>query len=185
MYAFLVKVLPSGASYDYGGSGATLTSNTTLLAHGRGTSQGWTTSTGLIPEDGFYRFRFVNGSFDASGGKALGANPVPMAFGEVYTALQTGAVDGQDNPLPTVQKSKFYEVTKQIVLTNHLVDLNYVTISKKVWDKLTPAQQATVQKAADAAARGGAAMAGAGTTVVKATAVSNAKTKGNKGFLSF
>jgi len=74
VYAFLVKVLPSGASYDYGGSGATLNSNTTLLAHGRGTSQGWTTSTGLIPEDGFYRFRFVNGSFDASGGKALGAN---------------------------------------------------------------------------------------------------------------
>jgi hypothetical protein len=74
VYAFLVKVLPSGASYDYGGSGATLSSNTTLLAHGRGTSQGWTTSTGLIPEDGFYRFRFVNGSFDASGGKALGAH---------------------------------------------------------------------------------------------------------------
>ena len=88
-------------------------------------------------------------------GKALGANPVPMAFGEVYTALQTGAVDGQDNPLPTVQKSKFYEVTKQIVLTNHLVDLNYVTISKKVWDKMTPAQQATMQKAADAAAESG------------------------------
>ncbi len=88
-------------------------------------------------------------------GKALGANPVPMAFGEVYTALQTGAVDGQDNPLPTVQKSKFYEVTKQIVLTNHLVDLNYVTISQKVWNKLSADQQATVQKAADAAAESG------------------------------
>ena len=74
VYAFLVKVAPSGATYDYGGSGATLSSNTTLLAHGRGTSQGWTTSTGLIPEDGFYRFRFVNGSFDASGGFALGAH---------------------------------------------------------------------------------------------------------------
>ena len=73
VYAFLVKVLPSGASYDYGGSGSTLASNTTLLAHGRGKSQGWTTSTGLIPEDGFYRFRFVNGTFDASGGYALGA----------------------------------------------------------------------------------------------------------------
>ena len=74
VYAFLVKVLPSGASYDYGGSGSTLASNTTLLSHGRGRSQGWTTSTGLIPEDGFYRFRFVNGSFDASGGYALGAD---------------------------------------------------------------------------------------------------------------
>ena len=47
-------------------------------------------------------------------GKALGANPTPMAFTEVYTALQTGAVDGQDNPLPTVVDAKFYEVTKQI-----------------------------------------------------------------------
>ncbi|BCX18463.1 MAG: hypothetical protein KatS3mg117_2145 [Geminicoccaceae bacterium] len=71
-------------------------------------------------------------------GKALGANPVPMAFTEVYTALQTGAIDAQDNPLPTVRDSKFYEVTKQIVLTSHLVDLNYLAFSKKVWDKLTP-----------------------------------------------
>ncbi len=88
-------------------------------------------------------------------GKALGANPVPMAFTEVYTALQTGAIDGQDNPLPTDKDSKFYEVTKQIVLTSHLVDLNYLAFSKKVWDGLTPEQQATVQKAADDAAEVG------------------------------
>lgn len=85
-------------------------------------------------------------------GKALGASPTPLAFAEVYTALQTGAVDGQDNPLPTVVDKKFYEVTKQIVLTSHLVDLNYIAISKKFWDKLTPAQQAQMQKAADQAA---------------------------------
>ncbi|CZF86072.1 Sialic acid-binding periplasmic protein SiaP precursor [Grimontia marina] len=85
-------------------------------------------------------------------GKALGANPTPMAFAEVYTALQTGAVDGQDNPLPTDKDAKFYEVTKQIVLTGHLVDLNYIAISKKVWDKFTPEQQATLQKASDDAA---------------------------------
>lgn len=85
-------------------------------------------------------------------GKALGASPLPMAFTEVYTALQTGAIDGQDNPLPTNKDSKFYEVTKQIVLTSHLVDLNYLAFSKKVWDGLTPEQQATVQKAADDAA---------------------------------
>lgn len=84
-------------------------------------------------------------------GKALGANPLPMAFTEVYTALQTGAIDGQDNPLPTDRDSKFYEVTKQIVLTSHLVDQNYVAFSKKVWDKLSPAQQAAVQKGADEA----------------------------------
>lgn len=85
-------------------------------------------------------------------GKALGANPTPMAFTEVYTALQTGAVDGQDNPLPTVVDAKFYEVTKQIVLTSHLVDLNYIALSKAAWDAMTPEQQATVQAAADAAA---------------------------------
>ncbi|SMC98749.1 TRAP transporter substrate-binding protein DctP [Rhizobium sp. RU36D] len=85
-------------------------------------------------------------------GNALGASAVPVAFGEIYTALQSGAIDGQDNPLPTVRDSKFYEVTKQIVLTSHLVDLNYLALSKKVWDAMTPEQQAATQKAADAAA---------------------------------
>ena len=88
-------------------------------------------------------------------GRALGANPVPMAFTEVYTGLQTGAIDGQDNPLPTDKDSKFYEVTKQIVLTSHLVDQNYLAFSKKVWDRLTPKQRAIVQKAADDAAESG------------------------------
>ena len=88
-------------------------------------------------------------------GKALGAAPTPMAFTEVYTALSTGAVDGQDNPLPTVVDAKFYEVTKQIALTSHLVDLNYIAFSKEVWDGLTPDQQLTVQRAADAAAAWG------------------------------
>ncbi len=85
-------------------------------------------------------------------GRALGANPTPVAFTEIYTALQTGSVDGQDNPLPTVVDSKFYEVTSQIALTSHLVDLNYIAFSKAVWDSLTPEQQATVQEAATAAA---------------------------------
>jgi tripartite ATP-independent transporter DctP family solute receptor len=85
-------------------------------------------------------------------GKALGASPTPLAFTEVYTALSTGAVDGQDNPLPTVVDKKFYEVTKQIALTSHLVDLNYIAFSKETWDGLTMEQQMTVQRAADAAA---------------------------------
>ena len=88
-------------------------------------------------------------------GKALGASPTPMAFGEVYTSLSTGAVDGQDNPLPTVVDAKFYEVTKQIALTSHLVDLNYIAFSKEVWDGLDADQQLTVQRAADAAAAWG------------------------------
>ena len=85
-------------------------------------------------------------------GAALGASPTPMAFTEVYTALATGAVDGQDNPLPTVVDAKFYEVTKQIALTSHLVDLNYIAFSLETWNSLTPDQQLTVQRAADAAA---------------------------------
>ncbi|MEK9710245.1 MAG: TRAP transporter substrate-binding protein DctP [Alphaproteobacteria bacterium] len=85
-------------------------------------------------------------------GKALGASPTPLAFSEVYTALASGAVDGQDNPLPTVVDKKFYEVTKQISLTSHLVDLNYIAFSKETWDSLSPEQQMTVQRAADAAA---------------------------------
>lgn len=88
-------------------------------------------------------------------GKALGASPTPMSFSEVYTALSTGAVDGQDNPLPTVVDAKFYEVTNQIVLTSHLVDLNYIALSKAVWDGMSPEHQATVQAAADAAAEAG------------------------------
>jgi TRAP-type C4-dicarboxylate transport system substrate-binding protein len=85
----------------------------------------------------------------------VGAMPTARACTEIYTALQTGSVDGQDNPLPTVVDAKFYEVTKQIVLTSHLVDLNYVAFSKAVWDKLTPEQQAAVQKAAEDAAESG------------------------------
>lgn len=88
-------------------------------------------------------------------GSALGASPTPMAFGEVYTALSTGAVDGQDNPLPTVVDAKFYEVTNQIVLTSHLVDLNYIAISAAVFNGMTPEQQEAVQAAADAAAEAG------------------------------
>lgn len=81
-------------------------------------------------------------------GRALGANPTPMAFTEVYTGLQTGAIDGQDNPMPTDKDKKFYEVTKQIVLTGHLVDMNFLAFSQKVWDGLTADQQATVMKSA-------------------------------------
>lgn len=88
-------------------------------------------------------------------GRALGANPTPMAFTEVYTALQTGSVDGQDNPLPTVVDAKFYEVTEQIALTRHLVDLNYLAISKETWDEFSEEQQAIVQQAATDAASAG------------------------------
>lgn len=81
-------------------------------------------------------------------GKALGASPTPVAFGEIYTALQTGAIDGQDNPLPTDKAAKFYEVTNQIVLTSHLVDAVFLSISSSTWAKLSDAQKAKVKVAA-------------------------------------
>lgn len=84
-------------------------------------------------------------------GTALGANPTAMAYAEVYTGLQTGAIDGQDNPLPNVENMKFYEVMSQIVLTSHLVGFDLLTISSKVWNELSPEAQAKVQAAADAA----------------------------------
>ncbi len=84
-------------------------------------------------------------------GEAMGANPTPVAFAELYTALQSGAVDGQDNPLPTSRTMKFYEVTKQFVLTNHLVGYDVFSVSAKIWDAMSPAQQQAFQAAADKA----------------------------------
>ena len=84
-------------------------------------------------------------------GEALGATATPLAFGEVYLGLKTGTIDGQDNPLPTVRAAKFYEVTKQLVLTHHLVDGLFVSISNKAWNALTAAQKTKVQAAAQAA----------------------------------
>ena len=84
-------------------------------------------------------------------GEALGANPTPMAYAEVYTGLQTGAIDGQDNPLPNVKNMKFYEVMSQIVLTSHLVGYDLLTISNEVWTGFTDEQRTMVQSAADKA----------------------------------
>ena len=84
-------------------------------------------------------------------GETLGATATPLAFGEVYMGLKTGTIDGQDNPLPTVRAAKFYEVTKQLVLTNHLVDSLYIAIANKTWNGLTAAQKQAVKTAAQAA----------------------------------
>ena len=84
-------------------------------------------------------------------GEALGATATPLAFGEVYLGLKTGTIDGQDNPLPTVRAAKFYEVTKQLVLTNHLVDGIFIAISDKAWKAMTSAQQKKVMAASEAA----------------------------------
>ncbi|MGI3166955.1 TRAP transporter substrate-binding protein DctP [Pseudooceanicola sp. 200-1SW] len=84
-------------------------------------------------------------------GKSLGANPVPIPYTELYTALQSGVVDGQDNPLPNNRQMKFDEVTDQIVLTGHNVGFGMLLVSSRVWDDLSDAQKATMQAAADKA----------------------------------
>ncbi len=85
--------------------------------------------------------------------RRLGANPVPMAFGEVFTALETGAVDGQENPLPLIEATKFYEVQKYVTLTRHAYSPTPVLMSKQVWDGLNGDEQALLQTCA-AEARG-------------------------------
>ena len=80
-------------------------------------------------------------------GEALGANPTPLAFSELYTALQTGAVDGQDNPLPTDVSAKFYEVAPYVAITNHVVDSIIPMINKDKWNSLTDAQKQAVTDA--------------------------------------
>jgi TRAP-type C4-dicarboxylate transport system substrate-binding protein len=81
-------------------------------------------------------------------GKAIGANPVAMDYAEVYTGLQTGAIDAQDNPLPNDKLMKFYEVTNQIVLTGHNIGFGLLLIGSSVFDKLTGAEQKRMREVA-------------------------------------
>jgi TRAP-type C4-dicarboxylate transport system substrate-binding protein len=73
--------------------------------------------------------------------RACGANPTPIAFAEVYLALQNGTVDAQENPLPTIEAKKFYEVQKNIILTGHISDALLTVISPGTMSKLSPAEQ--------------------------------------------
>lgn len=84
-------------------------------------------------------------------GKSLGANPTPMAYAETYTGLQTGSIDGQDNPLPNVQNMKFYEVMSQIVLTSHLIGYDLLSMNLKAWNAMGAAKQKSFQSAVDKA----------------------------------
>jgi tripartite ATP-independent transporter DctP family solute receptor len=78
----------------------------------------------------------------------LGANPTPMALGEVYLGLQQGVVDAQENPIPTIHVHKFYEVAKQISLTNHIYAPIPLSISERRWQSLSASDQMAVVKAA-------------------------------------
>src|SRR6476661_1502671 len=80
---------------------------------------------------------------------AFKANPVPMAFGELYSALETRTVDGEENPYTVILSNKFYEVQKYVSATNHTFTQNIILVSKIFWDKLTPAEQKMMQEAYD------------------------------------
>jgi tripartite ATP-independent transporter DctP family solute receptor len=80
--------------------------------------------------------------------KTFKANPLPMPFAELYNALESKAVDGQENPYSVILSSKFYEVNKYVSATNHVYATNPVQISKRFWDKLSPAEQKLLQDAA-------------------------------------
>jgi TRAP-type C4-dicarboxylate transport system substrate-binding protein len=84
-------------------------------------------------------------------GKALGGNPTPMSFGEVYMGLKTGAIEGQDNPLPTDKNAKFYEVTKYIVLTDHVVNSVWPSINEKRWQSFSDLDKLVIIRAMNAA----------------------------------
>lgn len=79
---------------------------------------------------------------------ALGANAVPMAFTEVYSALETKTVDGQENPYTNIENMKFYEVQKYLSLTKHSYSTNMLLVSRKVWDTLSPQEQAVLKECA-------------------------------------
>lgn len=81
-------------------------------------------------------------------GRTLNVEPTPMAMPEVYVAMQTGAIDGQENPLTIMYAAKFYEVSEQVVLTSHLVQPVFFAIAKPFWDKLNDAQKKVVKAAA-------------------------------------
>ena len=80
--------------------------------------------------------------------KTVGANPVPMAFGELFTALETKTVDAQENPFSIILANKFNEVQKYVSITNHTYNTFIVLMSKKFWDKLSPTEQKILQDAA-------------------------------------
>lgn len=80
--------------------------------------------------------------------KSLGANAVPLPFSELFSALETKAVDGQENPYNTILSSKFYEVQKYLTVTNHVYSPWIVLVSKKYWDGLSKDERAVLQKAA-------------------------------------
>lgn len=97
------------------------------------------------------RLRVPQSKASIEGFKALGSQPVPLPFSEVYVALQQGIADGQENPISLIYYNKLYEVQKYLSLTNHQQFMQVLLISEKSWKKLSPGQQQLLREAAQEA----------------------------------
>ena len=133
------------------------------------------------------KLRVIPNAINVDWVKALGANPTPMAFPEVYAALEAKAIDGQENPLNVILANKFAEVQKFLVLSNHQYNPQSLIFSKKVWDTLSADEKKILQDAAlesskyqrqvsrEAAAGNLDALKKAGMTVTELSAAEQAK----------
>ena len=94
------------------------------------------------------KLRVIPNAINVDWVKALGANPTPMAFPEVYAGLESKAIDGQENPLSVILANKFFEVQKYLALTNHQYNPQSLIFSKKVWDTLSNDEKKIISDAA-------------------------------------
>ncbi len=99
------------------------------------------------------KLRVIPNAINVDWVKALGANPTPLAFPELYAALEQKAIDGQENPLSVIEANKFYEVQKFLTLTNHQYNPQSLILSKKVWDTLSPPEKKLIEDSAIEAAK--------------------------------
>ncbi|MDR3073380.1 MAG: DctP family TRAP transporter solute-binding subunit [Deltaproteobacteria bacterium] len=97
------------------------------------------------------KFRTMENPLHMAAWRALGANPTPMAFGELFTALQQKTVDGQENPMELIFLNKFFEVQRYLTKTQHIYTPYVILMNLDLWKTLTPAQQTLFQKSADEA----------------------------------
>ncbi len=99
------------------------------------------------------KLRVIPNPINVAWVKALGANPTPLPFPEVYAALEQKAIDGQENPVSVIAANKFWEVQKNIALTNHQYNPQSVIFSKKIWDTLSATEKKILDDSADEAAK--------------------------------
>lgn len=100
-----------------------------------------------------FKIRVPQQDISVEWAKAIGASPTPMAFSEVYMALQTGLIDGQENPLTTIYANKLHEVQKYIIMDNHVIQVLFITINEAVWQSLSPQDQKILISAFEEGAR--------------------------------